>query len=245
MTEKRKGATLLVTGVLLATVTLAGVFAAVVDTASSGELSIETAEVPVKNINLKIDPTARAQGSTTNCQNVTPATYVDNATTPYITITNAAPGAQTIKDFCLYNFGTDDALVTMDLVNALDVEIAACSTTETAAGDTTCTAGDAGELADLIEVGVKVHGATSGTGAGDTCDGGFNHPEIVLPARATTTPSTTSGLTSTAGLATNTLAADDAACLQVRLTYKATTTDAQRLLAQTDRVSVRLRFNGE
>ena len=243
MTNKRKGAALLVSGVLLAGVTFAGVFAAVVDTASSGELSIETAEIPEADIDLQIDATAKAQTSNTDCQTQSASNYVDDATTPYITITNAAPGAEVIKDFCIINQGTDPALMTMDLIDAVNIEIGACSTTETGAGDTSCTAGDAGELADLVEVGVKVHGAIGGSGPGDTCEGDFNNPEIVLPAQATTSPVTPVGLANSAP--TNTLTAGDAACLQVRLTYDASTPEAQELLAQTDKVSVRLRFNGE
>lgn len=243
MTEKRKGTALLMSGLLLAAVTVAGVFAAVVDTASSGELSIETAEIPEKDIDIQIDSVARAQSSNQDCETAT--SYVDDATTPYITITDAEPGAEVIKDFCVTNLGTDDALMTMDLVDAVDIEVGACSTTETGAGDTTCTDGAAGELADLVEVGVKVHGALTGSGAGDTCEGLFNNPEIVVPARATTSPETPDGWTSVAGLPTNTLVAGDAACLQVRLTYDDSTPEAQELLAQTDKVSVRLRFNGE
>lgn len=244
MNEKRKGVALLTSGILLAGVTFAGVFAAVVDTAKTGPLSIETAEVPEKDIDLKIDPASRTQNAAINCSSVS-SSLVDDATTPYITITNAVPGAEVIKDFCIENVGTDDALITMDVIEASDIEIGSCSTTETTAGDTTCTAGDAGELASLIDVGVKVHGSTGSSGAGDSCQGGFFNPEIVLPAVNTTTAATPLGFTSVAGLPTNTLAATDAACVQVRLTYNASTTEAQKLLAQTDKVSVRLRFNGE
>lgn len=244
MNEKRKGAALLMAGVMLAVVSIAGVFAAVVDTAKSGQLSIQSAEVPEKDIDLKIDPVSRDQSSSVDCGTVG-SSLVDDATTPYITITNASPGAEVIKDFCVENQGTDDALITMDLVEAADIEVGACSTTETGAGDTTCADGAAGELANYIKVGVKVHGALNGTGAGDRCDGDFNHPEVVLPAVNTTSAATPLGWTSVAGLPTNTLTATDEACVQVRLTYDASTPEAQKLLAQTDKVSVRLRFNGE
>lgn len=258
MKRSKRGVTLLAVGMALAMVSLAGVFAAVVDSANTGALSINSAAIAPADINLKVsDEVYPAATTSQNCQqagtapnqtNPVGATYVDDSTTAVFAMTNSTPNHFFEADVCLANFGTEDAVITAEIVEATDVELGACSSTETSAGDTSCADGAAGELSGNVVVGIDPLGTTNGS-SGDGC-GSTGDPWVEGEApRVAQNGNPATPVVGVGGNATDgpndVLAGGDAACVQLRLTYEASTTSAEALLGQTDQVSVKVRFNGE
>lgn len=227
-----------------------GVFAATTDTVSTGALDILSAEVgggpdPSGQVDLEVTDTTSAAGSSRNCQTATD--YVDDTTTPFITLDGAVRGDVETRAICVRNAGDAHAIVTADLIDAVDVEVGACAPSEVAAEDDSCADGDAGELADHARVTVRVRaGQDPDQPYGDRCDGNESQPEVDLPARATQSPFTLSGFGDPVLIyQDDVLAAGDAACVEVTVRYDAGTPALDEARAQTDRVAVRLRFNGE
>lgn len=73
--------------------------------------------------------------------------YTDDPfTAPLFSLINAAPGDSQEKTICLKNDGTIDGVLSVAITGS-DVEVGDCNEPELAAGDTTCTDGQAGELA--------------------------------------------------------------------------------------------------
>lgn len=237
--QRKKGIALLASGILLATVSLAGVFAATTDSAQTGNLSIETAGI----VDLQMGGNFTTDGGATphNCANAAGEgfTYTDQdgsvAISDFITITGAEPGEEQVNYTCIRNFGGQNATITAEVINSSTVEVGACSPSESAAGDTTCNNGDPGELADDVEV--QVHAT-----AGDLCTGADS-----TPVTHDGTNGTFSGSMADFGNPDNVLDAGDEACLQIKLRYLTTAeagfSQSESLRNQNDKTTFRIRFN--
>ena len=227
-----------------------GVFAATTDAVSTGALDIFSAEIgggpaPSGQVDLRVSNTTTASGSSRACQTATD--YVDDTTTPFITLEGALRGATMTRAICVMNAGDAAAIVSADLVDAVDVEVGPCLPSEAAAGDGSCADGEAGELADHARVAVRVRaGQDPDQPYGDRCDGNASQPAVENAARATASPFTLTGFGDPVFFyQSDVLAAGDAACVEVTMRYDAGTAPLDEARAQTDRVAVRLRFNGE
>ena len=85
--NSKKNISLLVVGVVMAAVTLLGVFALITDTADTGTFSFESQD-EASSIDLKIR-NLEETGSSTDCDLV--GSYVDNASVSFMTESNKAP----------------------------------------------------------------------------------------------------------------------------------------------------------
>lgn len=70
---------------------------------------------------------------------------------PLFSLTNAAPGDSDEVTICLMNIGNLDGNLSASLT-VTDKEDGACMEPESSAGDTTCNAGDPGELGQFVQV---------------------------------------------------------------------------------------------
>lgn len=247
MSHRKIPLTTLSIACLLAAV--AGVVAATTDAARSGRADIVTAAIdegpgPEGEVDLRVSDSTTAPGSSRDCQ--TAADYVDDTTTPFVGLESARRGDTLTRSICVRNVGDVAATVTADLVEASDVEVGPCLTSEVDAGDSSCADGSAGELADRTTVAVRVlAGQDADQPYGDHCDGNRSQPEVQSPMKATASPFTLTGLGDPVFFyEPDVLAAGDAACVEVTVTYDADTAQVDEALAQTDRAAVRLRFNG-
>ncbi len=234
--QRKRGIALLASGVLLATVSLAGVFAATNDTATTGDLSIESGTASV--VDLQIGGNFSTSASH-DCQpgSGTAPTYTDDLTTPFFTMTGAGPtnaAGNEIRYMCIYNNGSVDATMTADFINGTDTETG-CSAGEAGAGDTTCgTAGNtAGELANDVTV-------TLTAVDGDTCAGTVTGPSVSHDMNDTATPLSLKNF----GSPDNVLDAGDAACIKVQVDYDDGVSSGTELFNQTDKATIQIRYNG-
>lgn len=234
--QRKRGIALLASGLLLATVSLAGVFAATNDTATTGDLSIESGTASIVDLQLGGN---FAAGTGINCQpgQTGAPTYTDDLTSPFFTMTGAGPtnaAGNEIRYVCIYNNGSVDATMTADFINGTDTETG-CSAGEEGAGDTTCgTAGStAGELANDVTVTLVVLD-------GDTCTGAATGPAVSHDMNNTATPLSIKNF----GTPDNVLDAGDAACVQVQVDYDDGVSNGTELFNQTDKAKIQIRFNG-
>lgn len=129
-------------------------------------------------------------------------------------------------DYCIRNDGTSDGRLRVAVVNVVGTELGPCEAAETAAGDTTCGAGAAGELATAVTWSFlrsfHPHTSTSCTSS---------------------TPSIFSGTTSV--VIDSGLAPGETCRVRLGVQVPASTTDDQRLRAQTDQVGFDIVFTLE
>ena len=159
-------------GALVAGLLATGVFALVTDTLqiTDGEVtSAEYVDPGDTPLDLQIGPAA----STTSCAGVTyetddvisfsDATVVVGTEVDLTSFIEGAPGGiKTLAVYCIRNAtgGEYDGALSVTLLSRSGAEIGACNVTElaaeTALGTATCGAGDAGELQDVVNIGVQV-----------------------------------------------------------------------------------------
>lgn len=212
---------------------LVATLAPLTDSAETGTNSIESAADP-SSIDLQITENIGAFPATTSCQQV-PGGYIENqpAATPVVNLTNAVPGTTQRVEVCVRNTGANPATVSdIDVFDLVDVETG-CTGDETEV-DATCGSSGQGELADQVRLQV-VPGPSASTDAGAPCQAS---QEAIW---------TIDGVSSATGLAptsgTWTLGAGERSCVDVILTYLGSTTLVQKTENQTDKVSLRIRFN--
>lgn len=227
----KKGISLVAAGIVLACATLLGVFAAISDTADTGTLSVESEDLAA-SIELKIaDHQIAAAERCTNVSEVPAASYVDDQTIDLLTLADANPGSTLTRYVCVKNEGAQPAVVSLDLLNTVDVETGC--TGDEADTDATCGTG-AGELADDVDVTVTQRG----TAATSTvqCDEAAQTPAVSYDGVADSTASAALG---------GPIPAGGYACYEVVATYDATTPAGEVTDNQTDQVTWQHRFHGE
>jgi hypothetical protein len=137
--------TLVVLGSLISLIGSTGLFAALTDTARTGTNSVDSAaEASSADIQLA---TATADTLTVTCG----ATFSENLTAGFFTVSDVAPGYNNLALFCIRNVGTHPVSLfgTADELTDLDT---ACTGDEALYDTTTCGGDLAGELSDVLMV---------------------------------------------------------------------------------------------
>ena len=152
---------LIALGVIITGVSGTGLFAALSDTASTGDNRVETAAMPMA-ADLKMASATGGPGSAFGC-----GTFSDNLSTGLFSVTDAAPGMFQTSRLCLRNDGSSPVAVTSSITIVSDTDVA-CSGDEAALGDTTCGEDQAGELGSTIETAAWPQDCATGSGANTT-----------------------------------------------------------------------------
>jgi hypothetical protein len=129
------------------------------------------------------------------------------------------------NDFCVRNDGTSTGRLRVSLASIVGTELGACESSENTAGDTTCGAGAAGELAPaLVWSFVRTDPDVSAS-----CISSSSAPFDGISSRIVDTD----------------LAPGDTCRVSMRVLVPASTTETQKLLAQTDRLQFDVVFTLE
>jgi hypothetical protein len=234
--------------VALAAIVLVGIgatYAAVEDSTATANNRVTSEAIP-NQVDLRITPHSAGRVGGSNCNDVPTTDYLQNqdqgASTDLVALADAAPGDAIQTFVCVRNFGTKTANLDLATLYALSDLETACSGNE-APGDTTCTAGAAGELTSevLVEVGTN-NEVLQGN---NRCDTGPNKRfRFGDPAG---NPSGATAITEGASMAPITdiddIAPGGTICLTIDLAYRSqNTTIAEENENQTDEVTFKLRF---
>lgn len=207
--------TLIALGAIITGLGGTGLFAALSDTASTGDNRVETAAM-ASSSDLQL---ATATGTTT----IACGTFQENLSTGLFTVANAAPSHFSTAKACLRNIGSAPVAITTSINLLSDTDVA-CTGDEAALGDTTCGGGQAGELGSTIETAVWKVDCATGSGANNT---GWQHI-------AGFSPVTNIG----------TIAPNETVCLHFAIDYF-NAPAASKPLAQSDEVTWRWTFTGQ
>lgn len=220
--------TLVVLGSLITLVGSTGLFAALTDTANTGENSVDSGALAASaDIQLATATVDQNSGEYT-C-----GLFSDDLTTAFFT-TSGAAGSYVYDDalpgsispefpFCLANIGSQSIDLSAMVIELSDLD-PACTGDEAANGDTTCGAPDAaGELAQVLSVNYAVRGC------GDSSPVASSASPLDWP-----TPLDL-GVT---------LLPTQFACFVVTISYPDATSDTLEQVAQSDAVTWRFQFIG-
>ena len=229
--NRKKGIALLATGVVMAAVTLLGVFALQSDTADTGTFSFESQD-EASSIDLQIKDTTVV--STQDCVG---SGYVENATVAFQSVADQVPGAVVTRFICVRNVGAQSAFIDLELFGTSNTETG-CTGDETLADPEGATCGTAGELgADLDVTVTKVgNSATSNV----SCDETDKPGEVTYDGVADTAAQNIGDET-----ATSQIDGGEYACYRVVTTYPSSTPVLEQLADQSDQVDWTFRFHGD
>lgn len=217
----------IVLGVLLTLVGGTGIFAVFTDRATAGDNSVSSGTRP-RAADLRIEAGELASGQI-NCDADLDLIIwkQDDLTTGQFSATGIQPGADLGSSYvCLRNVGAAPVAVSASAIDLADIEDA-CSGDEAAAGDTSCAAGEAGELSGLLLVDMDRVVCMS---------------PVML--QVNNSPAPLSAMSPTDLLGTGfQLAPDEILCIQVNVTYPATTPESAAQRAQTDTATWRFAFD--
>lgn len=163
--------TLVVLGSLISLIGGTGLFAALVDTASTGVNSVDSAGLP---------PSADIQlAAATDFDFPVPCgTFEDDLEIPFVVHDDLQPGQQTItKMFCIKNVGSQPVTISATVESLTDVEVG-CTGDEALYDETTCGDGAEGELSSVLQTIYITIGCEAGGGSGFTfiLSANFNVP---------------------------------------------------------------------
>ena len=206
-------------GLLICLVGGTGLFAALSDTAHTGTNSFDTAALP-GSADLKLATANPGPTSGFACD-----TFSDNLATGLITFSGAVPTQSVGTLFCIQNLGSATVSLSAAIDQLTDVELA-CTGDEADYGDTSCGAGQSGELAPLVEV-------------------RFTDSDCQTGAIITQTPATSLSSLTVTPAPIGTLAPNGIRCfgLGVYYAFGAAQTAVQQ--AQSDQVTWRFVFTGQ
>lgn len=133
----------MVLGAVVTLVMGAGTFAVFTDRATTDQNSAQSKELPrAADLKLAFGVTGPSACAT--------ATYVDTHAMPAMSISDAEPGTQVSRWYCLKNAGSAALDVTSTVIDVVNVEID-CTGDEGAPGiDATCVSGEEGELGSVL-----------------------------------------------------------------------------------------------
>jgi hypothetical protein len=210
--------TFIALGAIITGLSGTGLFAALSDTASTGNNRVETAAM-ASSADLQLATATGNVGSPYAC-----GTFQENLSTGLFTVQNASSTYSSFARACLRNVGSAPVAVTtaVNLVSDTDV---ACTGDEAAMGDTTCGGDQAGELGSTIETAVWKQDCATGSGVNDM--GGWR---------------TITGFTPVTNIGT--IAPNQTVCIHFALDYF-TPPVAKKTLAQSDEVTWQWTFTGQ
>lgn len=228
--NRTKGTALLLTGLVALLASIAGVFALISDTADTGTLSVDSANQG-SSTDLQVNDGSVADVATNECTN---DTFVEDQTTPLLTLTDASVGDSLTRFVCVRNTGAQPAQISLELLNTTNLESNAGCTGDEADTDTTCDLlTDPGEIADDVDVVVTKRGvsASSSVACNEADQAG---------------PVSYDGVADTAAQPlSDPIGPGQYACYRIVATYDAATPAAEVNENQSDVVSWQLRFHGE
>ncbi|HMQ25835.1 MAG TPA: hypothetical protein PKA98_07600 [Acidimicrobiales bacterium] len=237
----RKSISLLTIGVVMAAVTLLGVFALISDTAETGTFSVESQD-EATSVDLQINNQGGGplNGNVNSSSDCAASTYVENQTVPFnLNVDDVAPGAVETRYVCVRNVGSQAAHIDLELFGTGNSE-SGCTGDESDYDLLTCGTG-AGELGDDLDVSVTQVGAA---GLTDTfCnepDGPGTFRTVTYDGVADTAPQSIGG-----GAGPQPLQAGESACYRVDVTYPVATPSAEVQENQSDQVDWQFRFHGD
>lgn len=193
-------------------------YSALQDTARTGTNSAESAAIGGSADIQLATATVPIQGGAITC-----GTFFENLTSGLFAVTAASPGSDSQELFCVKNVGSQPVALSTLADELTDVDFA-CTGDEEASGDA-CGGDQAGELSSVLTVGY----------AEAICEdfGGVGTAPVILKTHATTP------------YALGTLAAGATKCYATRLTYPASTANADVQKAQSDRATWRVKFTAQ
>jgi hypothetical protein len=192
-----------------------GLFAALSDTASTGNNRVETAAMASSS---DLQMATATGGNPIAC-----GTFQDNLSTGLFTVTNADTSYFSTAKACLRNVGSAPVAITTTISVVSDTDVG-CTGDEAALGDTTCGSDQAGELGSTIETAVWKVDCATGSGANDTS---WQNPADFAPV-------TNIG----------TLAPNQTVCVHFAIDYF-NAPAASKALAQSDEVTWKYTFTGQ
>jgi predicted ribosomally synthesized peptide with SipW-like signal peptide len=221
--ERHSLRVVIVLGVLITLLGGTGIFATFTDRATAGQNTVTSGSRP-HAADLTI--LTGGSGPFPTC-NDPMLTFLQNTTTPQFVLSDVQPGAINGPAWvCLRNEGSAPLNITVSAIDITDQEDG-CTGDEAANGDTTCGAGDPGELSPLLNVSVLSGNACTGMGiSSDT------HALTGLTAAPVDFG------------AIDTLAPTTIECIGLRVEYPASTPESQVQVAQSDSVTWRFAFDG-
>ena len=196
-------------------------FAALQDTARTGTNSAESAALPSAAPDLQLATATRNGTGPIAC-----GAFADNLASGLVAVSGVSPGYLSPPAyFCLKNAGGSAVSLSAQVEELTDIDIA-CTGDEAANGDTSCGGDQAGELSGVLEgvyTPVNCQTGVFGNGAGS----------VLSDNQATPTP------------IPGPLAAGATGCFSYEVHYPSGTAAAATQVAQSDRVTWRIKFTGQ
>ncbi|HMQ25836.1 MAG TPA: hypothetical protein PKA98_07605 [Acidimicrobiales bacterium] len=238
--NRKKSIALLATGVVMAAVTLLGVFAAQSDSADTGTFSVESQD-EASSIDLQINDLG-VGGTPSGASDCATRTFVENQPVAFnLDVENRAPGYAVARYVCVRNVGAQDAFVDLELFGTANTETD-CTNDETLTDPEGATCGTAGELGDDLDVTVTQVGQP---GLTDTlCNEADAHAPVAYSGVADSGPQDIGGL-GPFGIALDPIESGESVCYRVDISYPASTPVLDVLANQSDQVDWQFRFHGD
>ena len=220
----------IVLGILVTLLGGTGIFAVFTDRATTGTATITSGE-RTRAADLKVALADKSEDGSVNCDpdlNGMVEAF-DDLVSPLFSATDVQPGqTANVTYLCLSNAGSGPLDATATVIDLTDLEDG-CTGDEEAAGDTTCGAGDAGELSPLLLIDFDLLDCVGSGGSLSIITGYTEAPAAyaATPWHFTADP----------------IEPGATACLRITSRYPAGVDEADAQQAQTDTVTWRLAFD--